>query len=169
MKKAWCFALLLFVFFHSEAQKNYSLSASANFDFLTKGLRLNDAGIGATINANFFAPKKLQLRTETSLDHFFGDKILYVDSLRSAINDSRIMFTIKAGPEFFFVPELSASFIYGFTAYKAANVDIRTGGSKCMLTAHLGKNKKGLIGLYYFSSNNDQIHFWGINLGSRIL
>ena len=153
------------------SQKNYSLSTSANFDFLTAGLSMNDAGIGFTIHYNLFTQQKLQLRTEASLDHFFGSKDLMVDTAGNHYYDSPSMLALKAAPEFHFTRGLAVAVLYGSVQYEEFTDKIRSGHLKFTLTARPPKHPKMLIGFQYTKLTGDYsyVHFAGINIGFQIL
>jgi hypothetical protein len=167
-------ALLLFfsVFvLAAHSQKNYSLSASADFDFLTQGVGMNDAGIGFTIHYNFFAQNHLQLRTEGTLDHFIGSKDLMVDSSGNHYYDSPTMLALNVGPEYHFTKGLALAVLYGYVQYEEYTTNIQSGHLKFILTARPPKHPKMLIGFQFtkLTGNYAYVHFAGINIGFQIL
>jgi len=171
MRKA-LFCLLFSTFLLAgHSQKNHSLAASADFDFLTNGLGMNDAGIGFTIHYNLFTRSKLQLRTEASLDHFFGSKDLMIDSAGNHYYDSPTMLAFKAGPEFHFTKGLALAVLYGYVQYEEFTDKIHSGHLKFVLTARPPKHPKRLIGFQYTKLTGDysRVHFAGINIGFQVL
>src|SRR5437879_13671934 len=66
--KPYVVILCMFFTITAQAQKQFGLAVSTNFDFAATGFGTNDAGIGLSLSPSFFAKSKLQLRTEWSLD-----------------------------------------------------------------------------------------------------
>ena len=155
----------------AHSQKNLSLSASVNFDFLTEGLGTNDAGIGLTVHSNLFAKKKLQLRVEGSLDHFVGSKELMIDSIGNHYYDEPTMISIKAGPEVYVTKNISIAALYGYVQYKEFSENIHSGNFKFVLTMRPPKHQRMLIGFQFSTLTGDysNVHFWAISLGSKVL
>jgi hypothetical protein len=171
MKKIFCFLLLLSVFTHTNGQKNYSLSASGNLNFLVGGLGLNNGGFGITIHSNFFLKKKLQLKAEASLDQFLGSKLAMVDSLGNPYNSNPAILSFKAGPEYFITKNTSIAALYGYGRYNYFDGEYHSGSLKFALTTRPPKHPKMLIGCSFtkMTGVNYDVHFFGINIGFKIL
>lgn len=171
MRKLSLTLIVSVIFLTAQAQKNYSLTASANFDFFLSGLGINDAGVGFTIQPNLFAKKRLQLRTEISLDHFIGSKELMIDSFGNQYGDNPTMASAKAGPEFNISQNFAVAVLYGSTHFKSFNDKINAGNLKLAVTVHPPKHPKMLIGFQFtkLTGGNSDVHFWGLIIGHRIL
>ncbi|MGZ3938054.1 MAG: hypothetical protein ACXVLT_05060 [Flavisolibacter sp.] len=169
-KSALCLLFSLSIL-AAQSQKNYSLSVSANFDFLTAGLGMNDAGIGFTIHYNSFAQHKLQLRTEVSLDHFIGSKLLMLDSAGNQYYDNPTWLALKSGPEYHFTRGLAVAVLYGYVQYEEFKDKVQSAHVKFILTARPPKHPKMLIGFQYTMLTGDYsyVHFAGINIGFQVL
>ena len=156
---------------NGHSQKNYSLSASVNFDFLTEGLGTNDAGIGFTVHSNLFAKKKLQLRTEVSLDYFIGDKVYYTDMQGNTSPSNPVAVNLKAGPEFFITNKISFAALYGYIRYEYAWQIVHSGDFKFVLTMRPPKHQRMLIGFQFSTLTGDysNVHYWAISIGCKIL
>jgi len=171
MRKFLLAVYMMISFLNGHCQKNYSLSASANFDFLTEGLGTNDAGIGLTVHSNLFAKKKLQLRAEGSLDHFVGSKEVMIDSVGNHYYDEPTMISIKAGPEFYVTKNISVAALYGYVQYKEFRENVHSGNFKFVLTVRPPRHPNMLIGFQFtkLTGDNSYVHFVAINLGFGIL
>ncbi len=169
--KKWIYLLsLLCTFTLAKAQKNYSLSASSNFSFLTNRIGQNDAGIGLSVAANAFAKRPLQLKAEASLDHFIGDKLLYRDAFGNDYPSNPTMLNFRAGPEFF-INKISIAALYGYVSYKLYDYKVHSGNFKVAFAVRPPKHSKMLVGAYFttLTGKYSDVHFWGVNLGFKIL
>ena len=165
-----CLAFLLIIFLDAQSQKNYSLLASANFSFLTNGLANNDAGIGLSVRGNAFAKKRLQLRTDASLDHFIGDKLCYIDAFGGNCYPSNpTMFNLATGPEFF-MRRVSIAALYGYVTYQLFDYKVHSGNLKLALAVRPPKHNKMSIGAQFttLTGKYSDVHFWGVNVGFKI-
>lgn len=169
MRKICFAAFLLTLFLNVHSQKNYSLTVSSNFNFLTNGISLNDAGIGFSVSANAFAKGRLQLKADASLDHFIGDKQCLLDAFSECYESNPTMLNFRIGPEFF-MGRISLTTLYGYVTYKFFDYRVHSGNFKLALNAHLGKQKRILMGTYYttLTGEKSDVHFWGLNIGYRI-
>jgi hypothetical protein len=171
MKKLLCFVLLACIFADSKAQRNFSLSALANFNFLTTGLGVNDAGVGLSVQGNAFAKKKLQIKAEASLDHFIGDKRYYTDAFGNDYPSNPTLRNFRMGPEFFVNNNISMTALYGYVTYQLFDYRAHSGNYKLGLTVHPPKHPKMLIAFQFtkLTGDNSDVHFFGVSVGSRIL
>ena len=171
MRKILCMASLVFIISHVTAQKNYSLSASANFNFGSSGLGANNSGFGFSIQSNLFANQNLELKAEGSLDHLFGDKILVTDTLGNKYPSSATLISFRAGPELFISKNIAIAALPGYTRYQLYSDKSHSFSYKLALTSYLGKRKKTQMGIYFtkFTGDRSYVHFWGINMGFKIL
>lgn len=105
------------------------------------------------------------------MDHFLGDKIFITDSLGNDYPSSGTIVSFKAGPELFVTKNISIMALYGFAKYQLYDYKSHTGNFKLSLTVRPPKHPKMLIGFQYSKLTGDysNVHFWGINIGSRIL
>lgn len=167
--------LLVFFFAFSYstavAQKNYSLIASGNFDFLLSGLGTNDAGIGLALHSNFFTKQRLQLKSEASLDYFGGSKLLMIDSMGNHYGNNPTMIGVKAGPDFRITKKISVSALYGFVRYKWFADEIYSESIKVALTVQPPRHKNMQIGFHFTKMpvTRLDIHYFGVSVGFRII
>lgn len=151
-------------------QKKIAVSALAQFDFAATNLANNDAGFGATLALNAFAQKRLQLRTEVSLDHFIGNKILLVDAYGIEYPSHPTVISVKAGPEFFLSKNLSVAGLYGYAAYSLFDLKVKEDAAKFILAAHFGKQKRAVANVYFQNIFRAYpVHFFGVGVGYRVL
>ena len=172
MKKTFCFLLVFSILIHAQGQKNFSLSASGNFDFLVRGLGLNNGGFGIFVQPNFFAKHKLQLRVEGSIDQFLGSKLLMEDSLANPVGGSTpAVLSFKAGPEYFVTKNISFAALYGYGQYYSFGKEYRSGNLKFALSTRPLKHSRLLVGFSFtqMTGVSYDVHFCGINLGYKIL
>ena len=172
MKKKVCLAgFFLLIAATAMAQRKFSLATSTNFSFAARGLGTNDAGIGITVHPNYVLKEKLQLRGEASLDHFIGNKLLFVDPLGNPYTGNPTLVGFKAGPEYLLSPNLSFAALYGFVSYHYFDEKIQSGNAKLLLNAHLGQKKKTILSLYYstLTGKGSGVQFWGTSIGYRFL
>lgn len=171
MRRIFVLFLTLPCFCTVQGQKNYSLSTSIHFDFGTKGLSTNDAGIGLGVHSNFFSKKKLQVRTEAAVDHFIGNKLLYIDNLGNHYNGNPTMISLKAGPEIFIFKNISVAGLYGVVGYKWFADKMRSDVLKLLITAYPEKLKRSLFSFYYspIPQHRTKVHFFGVSLGYTVL
>lgn len=167
MRKIWL-AFLLIIFQDAQSQKNYSLSTSVNFSFLTEGVTLNDAAIGLSLHGNAFAKKRLQLRTDASLDHFIGNKLCYIDPSGGCYPDPT-MFNLAMGPEFF-MRRVSVAALYGYITYRLYGYKVHSGNLKLALAVRPPKHDKMSIGVQFttLTGKYSDVHFWGVKVGFKI-
>lgn len=125
----------------AQFDKPISIRATGNFNVALRGLGVDDAGVGLGLDASFFSKHRLQALVETSLDHFFGDKSLYIDTLTGKDAKTNI-YNIKAGPQFFITKNFALSATYGPSWYKVRDFDYATDyGFKYSITGFLGKKR----------------------------
>jgi hypothetical protein len=170
MRKILLAAFLLVLFLNVHSQKNYSLTASANFSFLTNGLANNDAGIGLSVRGNAFAKKRLQLRTDASLDHFIGDKSCLLNPSGGCYTSNPTIFNLATGPEFF-IRRVSIAALYGYVTYKFFDFRVHSGNLKLALAVRPPKHNKMSIGANFttLTGKYSDVHFWGVSVGFKIL
>ena len=171
MRKIVVAVNVLMLFYSAHSQRNYSLSGTANFDFLTNGLGANDDGVGFSVLSNVFTKKRIQLKVDASLDHCFGDKILIMDSLGNNLPSSATLVGLRLGPECFVTDKISLSALYGYTTYHVYGDKNHSGSYKLAITSYLGKNKRTLFAVSFskLTGTYSFVHFCGISIGSRIL
>jgi hypothetical protein len=171
LMKICLLSILAFFSLSVQAQKNFSVSTSVNFNFGVSGIAINDAGMGVNAMANYFTAKKLQLRSEASLDRFIGDKQLFIDSLGNHFYGNPTMIGLTIGPEFVLTEHLTVSAGYGFASYKLFGEKIWRDKIKLMLTSRLGAKRKFLLGFNYslLPAPSKDAHFYGISAELKIL
>lgn len=170
MRKFIPLLALTFISVVGVAQKKIAVGGTANFSFATKGLGTNDVGLGFTVYSNFLADDRLQLRVETGLDQFIGNKLLAVDLSGNTYDGSPALFHARFGPELFIADNISLGALYGLLRYNYFGDQVSTGQFKFLFNAHLGKKKKGVFSLYHArTSRTTNVAFWGVSLGYRFL
>jgi len=166
-------AILAFAFFALEgfSQKNYSIGASANFSFATKGLGTNDAGFGFGVYSNFFTKSRLRLRAEAGFDRFIGSKELVIDSVGPYKYSGLVnMFSARVGPEFFIADNISIAALYGIINYDRFENEISKGNLRMLLNVHVGKRKRTIFGLYHSrSGGTPAVKFSGLSIGFKFI
>lgn len=154
---------------YTQFNKQVSLVASTNFNFRTRGLGLNDAGLGLNVNAIVFAKHKLQLLLETSVDAFIGSKAFsYLDEGR--LNKTPLFYTLKAGPQFFLFKHLALSATAGPASYSFESVGFMTACAfKFAVTGFLGQEKRlaTSVILVKIPNKNIDIQYLGFQIGYR--
>jgi hypothetical protein len=170
MRKSWFATFLLIIFLNAHSQKNYSITASSNFSFLTNRIGNNDAGIGLSVAANAFATRPFQLKAEASLDHFIGDKLLYRDAFGNDYPSNPTMLNFRAGPELF-INRISIAALYGYVSYKLYDYKVHSGNLKLAFAVRPPKHSKMSVGAYFttLTGKYSDVHFWGVSIGFKIL
>lgn len=168
--KLFVAALLLCSSLSALSQKNVSLGLAGNFRFATKGVGLNDAGIGFHLQTNAFCKSRLQLHVECGLDHFIGDKLFAVDLSGTSYERNPTVTSVMAGPEFYLVKQLSFAGLYGAVWSNWLNHEHPQSGWRSLLTSHLGKRGRLLIGASFTKllGQNREAEYFGLSLGCRI-
>jgi hypothetical protein len=167
------FSIVFFLSLSSFAQfdKPFILSATSNFNFKTNGLATNDAGLGLSFDAFFFSKNKLQLLIETSADWFIGDKFLITDANgRNA--KGAVIYSIKAGPQFFIIERLALSVTYGPAWHRIRDFEFTTNyGFKYAVTGFLTEKKRFATKLFLVAipKKDLNIKYFGLSLGYRFL
>jgi hypothetical protein len=170
MKKTFCLFLLVFAFYGSYAQKKITAAVLGQFSFAATNLATNDAGVGATVAVNFFADKRLQLRTEASVDHFIGSKELLRDANGNSLPSNPTITSIKAGPEFFLTKSLSVAGLYGYASYSLFDMNVKEDAVKFLLSQRWGAQKKWIAGMSFSSVlRKYNVRFFGLHLGYRVI
>ena len=113
MRKYLLLAFVFFSFTNLYSQRNVSLGLGSDVSFGTKGLGLNDIGLGFHLQGNLFAKHRLQLHVEAGQDHFIGDKLLAIDLSGNTYERNPTIKRILAGPEFFPNKHMSFAALYG--------------------------------------------------------
>ena len=166
--------IVLITFFFSltsygQFAKSFSLMATGNFDFKTKGLALNDAGFGIGLDASFFSKHKIQLLLETSGDRFIGDKD-FITADEGRENKSPAIYSIKVGPQFFISKNIALSATFGPAWHSIQAIGFtRDYGFKFGATGFLGDKKRLVTKIFivYIPKDNLNIRYFGIALGYR--
>jgi hypothetical protein len=149
--------------------KFLTLNANGSFDFKTKGLGTNDAGVGLTLDGTIFANHKLQLLLEASTDGFIGDKLLIVDA-QGRSPKSAVIYSMRVGPQFFILKNIAISTTYGpfwhrIRAYEFTN----DYGFKFGITTFFGKNRRFTSRVFIVTIPKDivDIQYFGLGIGYR--
>lgn len=152
-----------------QTEKLISLRATGNFNFKTKGLATNDAGIGLGIDASILLKNRLQIVVETSADRFIGDKLLILDSTGRE-NKSAAIYSIKVGPQFFVSKTLALSATYGPAWYTIREFSYSYDyGFKFSLIGFFGDYKRFVAKgfMVHLPVNNRNIQYFGLGAGYR--
>jgi len=155
----------------SQHKKPFSIGLSGNFDFHTRGLATNDAGLGIGLNASYAIKQKLQLLIEINRDWFIGDKLLVVDSQLGSDTKPAAINTIKAGGRFFITKKLGVSAMAGPAWHTIREFTYAQDmGYQFGFDWFHGSKERVLTRLFLAGIPNNQvnIHYWGIQLGYRI-
>lgn len=165
--------ILVFCFLSTQSycqfDKSFSLITSANFNFNTKGLATNEAGVGISADAILFAKHKLQLLIETSADRFIGDKLLIVDD-QGRENKNAAIYIIHAGPQFFLSKAIALSATIGPAWHSIEAVGFtRDYGLKFAAAGFLGHKRRLVARIFMVNIPNDNlnIQYLGLQLGFR--
>jgi hypothetical protein len=154
---------------YGQFDKSFSLMATGNFDFKTKGLALNDAGFGIGLDGSLFSKHKLQLLLETSTDRFIGDKqFILADEGRE--NKSPAIYSIKVGPQFFISKNIALSTTFGPAWHSIQAIGFtRDYGFKFGATGFLGDKRRLVTKIFmvYIPKDNLNIRYFGLALGYR--
>jgi len=151
----------------SQFDKSISLRTTGNFNVALGGLGVDDAGVGFGLDASFLSKHRLQAIVETSLDHFFGDKSLYIDRITGKDAKTNI-YSIKAGPQFFITRNLALSATYGPTWYKVRDFDYtRNYGFKYSITGFFGERKRFIAKVFMVNipAQDRKIQYLGFAAG----
>lgn len=154
---------------YGQFDKSFSVITAANFNFNTKGLATNEAGVGIGVDAMLFAKHKLQLLIETSADQFFGDKLLTVDA-RGRENKNAAIYTIKAGPQFFLSKKIALLTTIGPAWHSIEAVGFtRDYGLKFAVAGFLGHKRRLVARIFMVDIPRDNlnIQYLGLQLGFR--
>lgn len=154
---------------YGQFDRSFSIITSANFNFNTKGLATNEAGVGISADAILFAKHKLQLLIETSSERFIGDKLLTVDA-RGRENKNAAIYTIKAGPQFFLSKKIALSTTIGPAWHSIEAVGFtRDYGLKFAVAGFLGHKRRLVARIFMVDIPNDNlnIRYLGLQLGFR--
>ncbi len=167
------FSIVFFLSLSSFAQfdKPFILSATSNFTFRTSGLATNDAGLGLNFDGSFLSENKLQLLIETSADWFIGDKLLITDA-NGRNTKGAVIYSIKAGPQFFILDKLALSITYGPAWHRIRDFEFTTDyGFKSAITGFLTKKKRFVTKLFLVAipKKDLNIKYFGLSLGYRFL
>lgn len=169
MKTYLLIALLLFSFFQAYSQKNFSLGLGADFSFATKGLGLNDAGIGFHLQGNLFARHSLQFRIEAGLDKFVADKLLAFDPNGGTYERNPTVKRILAGPEYFPHKKISVAALYGVVWNNWMNKREAEDGFRVLLNGHLGKKQKFIPALSFTFLPGTRVQYFTLGVGLKLL
>ena len=154
---------------YSQFDKSFSLTATCNFNFKTKGLALNDAGFGIGLDGSLFSKHKLQLLLETSTDRFIGDKeFIVADEGRE--NKSPAIYSIKVGPQFFIFKSIAFSTTFGPAWHSIQAVGFtRDYGFKFGATGFFGEKKRLVTKIFMVDipKDNLNVRYFGLALGYR--
>ena len=164
-------AILIYLSLPTSGQSNKFLTLNANiaFNFKTKGLGTNDAGVGFALDGTIFANHKLQLLIEASTDDFFGDKLFIVDA-QGRNTKSAVIYSMRVGPQLFILKNIAISttvgpFWHRVRAYEFTN-DF---GFKFGITTFFGKNKRFNSRFFMTTIPKEivDIQFFGLGIGYR--
>ena len=148
-----------------------SLEFGGQFNFRTRGLGMNDAGLGLETRVLFPVAKRLKLVAETGVNVFIGNKLMIYPG-EGRQNETAMNWKFQAGPQVNISRKLAVSFTYGLNHYSFAMVGYdNTGGYTTRLLGYLGKRNRLVTSLFVsgIHSNSTPIRFWGFNLACRIL
>lgn len=149
--------------------KPVSIGASRNFNFKTKGLALNDAGFGISLDASLFSNHKLQLLLETGTDRFIGDKSFIIDA-KGRENKSAAIYSIKAGPQFFISKNIAISTTFGPAWHSVQAVSFTHDyGFKLGATGFWGNKRRLITKMFMVNIPKEDvsIQYFGFGLGHR--
>jgi hypothetical protein len=169
MKNYVLIASLFFSINEAYSQKNFSLGLGADFSFATKGLGLNDAGIGFHLQGNLFARHSLQLRIEAGLDKFIADKLLALDPNGNAYERNPAVKRILAGPEYFPHKKISVAALYGVVWNNWMNKHEAEDGFRVLLSGHLGKQRKFIPALSFTVLPGTGVQYFTLSVGAKLL
>lgn len=149
--------------------KTISLRASGNFNVTRNGFGTNDAGLGLGLDASFFSNHKLNLLTETSAETFFGSKEFIINP-EGRENKAPVIYSVKAGPQFFISKNIALSVTYGPSWYSIQAVSFTSDyGFKLGITGLFGKERRLVTKVFLaeIPKDNINIQYFGVGVGYR--
>lgn len=164
-------SILSIEFCGAQKVRPFSLEIGGQFNFKTKGLGMNDAGLGIEVRTLFPAAKKLKLVTETGVNAFTGNKLMIYPGIGRQ-NKTAMDWKLQAGPQVNFSKKIAASFTYGLNHYSVAMPGYaNAGGFTARILSYAGKHNRLITSLFLsrFPGESTPIQFMGFNLACRIL
>lgn len=153
----------------AQFDRSVSLRTTANFNVALEGLGVDDASVGFGLDASFLSKHRLQAIVETSLDHFFGDKSLYIDTITGKDAKTNV-YGVKAGPQFFITKNFALSATYGPAWNKVRDFDYtRNYGFKYSITGFLGERRCFIAKVFMVNipAQDRKIQYLGFAAGFR--
>lgn len=163
--------ILLITFINASAQQKHfvSLRSLAHFDFAMKMPSMDDAGFGLQMDASLFAKNRLNFLSTFHIEHLLGDKDYFIPN-EGRINNQGKIIGVQAGPEYFIMPGVALSAVYGVFWHSIHEVKFAADdGYKLGLTYLVGKQKKFVmqLALTEIPRQVENISYWQFGLGYR--
>ena len=159
---------LLSVASFAQNSRPVNLLATGNFNSKLRGFGTNNAGVGLSLNASFFARHKLQLLAEANAETFFGNKLLIINQ-EGKESKAPAIYSFTAGPQFFISKNIALSVTYGPYRYSIEDIGFTNDfGFRFGITGFAGRKKRFVTKLFMTEiPKSYDIQYFGIGVGYR--